>query len=297
MLTSQDKDKVKYGEKVSVKQEGFSLEAFVSPFNRRVRLVDYQGPQVEQVPRQLIKMAGRYDFATKVFAKVPKYHEGHFLREGFNREGEIRGFFDGTDASVVAYFDDSSRQLTPPDTAREEDEILKKVRSQKPRQGGPRKLKEGYNLVIAESPRHFEDLAHLYTQVFKTYPFPIFDPEYLEKTARSHILYGIVYDDKGNAVAAASAEMDREHRNAEMTDFATLPSQRGNGLAGILLDRLEDKARQEGISYFYTIARSRSFGMNRVFRLAGYQFTGKLKNNCSICGQLENMSIWCKTVE
>jgi len=80
-----------------------------------------------------------------------------------------------------------------------------------------------------------------------------------------------------------------------MTDFATLPSERGKGLASILLNNLEEEARKRGTEYFYTIARSRSFGMNKVFKRAGYEYTGKLINNCNMCGEIENMYIWCKS--
>ncbi|MFP4498398.1 MAG: putative beta-lysine N-acetyltransferase, partial [Vulcanimicrobiota bacterium] len=148
---------------------------------------------------------------------------------------------------------------------------------------------------IASTDADFEKLAGLYKKVFKTYPFPVFDPSYLKRTAQSHIMYGIIYNHKGELVAAASSEMDLPHKNAEMTDFATLPSQRGKGLASILLQYLEEQTRKSGISDFYTIARSRSFGMNRVFKNAGYKMTGKLVNNCCISGQLENMTIWCKS--
>ena len=288
---------LKYGQEIKVREDGFSLTAFVSPFNRRVRLVDYRGPGVEEVPAKLKEIAADHDFASKIFAKVPKGDESHFISEGFTREGEIAGYFDGEDASVVSFFYSESRRETEPATAKKEEEIYDQLQSVEPREGKPRQLPDGYKMEIAVEPAHFEDLARLYRQVFKTYPFPIFNPDYLARTAKSHITYALVYDEGGNLVAAASAEMDRGHKNAEMTDFATLPSQRGKGLAGKLLYRLEKSAYDQGVRYFYTIARSRSFGMNRVFRKAGYEFTGKLKNNCSICGQLENMSIWCKVMD
>ena len=81
-----------------------------------------------------------------------------------------------------------------------------------------------------------------------------------------------------------------------MTDFATLPSERGKGLAAILLNVLEEAAKNRGIKYLYTIARSRSMGMSKVFKNAGYELTGTLINSCTICGQFENMHIWCKPV-
>ena len=120
-----------------------------------------------------------------------------------------------------------------------------------------------------------------------------FDPAYVEETMQSHVVYRLVRDSSGSLVAAASAETSLEHRNAEMTDFATLPSQRGLGLAQHLLAALEHDMADRGIRSLYTIARARSAGMNRVFYNRGYELTGTLVNNCHIAGQLEDMHVWC----
>ena len=99
------------------------------------------------------------------------------------------------------------------------------------------------------------------------------------------------------AVAAASAEICRRYRNAEMTDFATLPSQRGFGLAQHLLAALEDDMLESSIPNLYTIARARSAGMNRVFYNRGYSRTGTLVNNCHIAGRFEDMHVWCTSLD
>jgi len=105
----------------------------------------------------------------------------------------------------------------------------------------------------------------------------------------------IVRDADGALVAAASAETCMRYRNAEMTDFATLPSQRGLGLAQYLLAALEDDMEEAEIPNLYTIARARSAGMNRVFYNRGYEMTGTLVNNCHIAGQFEDMHVWCRS--
>jgi putative beta-lysine N-acetyltransferase len=139
-----------------------------------------------------------------------------------------------------------------------------------------------------------DDLAALYGRVFASYPFPITSPDYLCKTMQSHVVYRIIRDGSGQLVAAASAETSPSKRNAEMTDFATLPSQRGLGLAQHLLAALEDDMSESAIANLYTIARARSAGMNRVFYNRGYEWTGTLVNNCHISGQFEDMHVWCK---
>jgi len=52
------------------------------------------------------------------------------------------------------------------------------------------------------------------------------------------------------------------------------------------------KAR--GIKTAYTIARAASPGMNITFGRAGYAFSGRLKNNTQIAGDLESMNVWHK---
>ena len=138
------------------------------------------------------------------------------------------------------------------------------------------------------------ELAALYGEVFASYPFPITDPEYLVATMESHVVYRIVRDTDDAVVAAASAETDPEHRNAEMTDFATLPDQRGLGLAQHILAALESDMAERGICNLYTIARARSAGMNRVFYNRSYGWTGTLVNNCHIAGRFEDMHVWCR---
>lgn len=108
-----------------------------------------------------------------------------------------------------------------------------------------------------------------------------------------HIIYALIFNE-GNLVAAASAEINYEHSNAEMTDFATLDSEQGNGLAKILLYKLEKTLIDMNINTLFTIARSKSIGMNHVFSKMDYSYTDTLINNCHIDGNFEDMNVWCK---
>ena len=111
----------------------------------------------------------------------------------------------------------------------------------------------------------------------------------------SHIVYfGIWMEDQ--LVALSSAEMDTEARNVEMTDFATLPDGRGDGLATILLGAMEAQMHDRGMATGYTIARAPSFGMNITFARMGYSFAGRLINNTHIGGQFEDMNVWYKSL-
>ena len=142
-------------------------------------------------------------------------------------------------------------------------------------------------------PEDAVNMAALYRDVFLTYPFPIDKPEYLIDTMKNNISYfGIWCGDQ--LVALSSAEQYPDHRYVEMTDFATLPSQQGKGLASMLLSVMEEAMREKGFITGYTSARASSYGMNGVFAKKGYKFAGTLLNNTSISGHIEHMNIWYK---
>jgi len=133
----------------------------------------------------------------------------------------------------------------------------------------------------------------IYATVFKSYPFPIFDENYLLETMADNIQYYGVFTTDG-LVAVASSETDPEHFNSEMTDFAVLPTYRGHQLALHLLIELERQIRQQNYLLLYTIARSLSYDMNATFAKAGYHYGGTLFNNTQIAGSIESMNIWHK---
>jgi len=108
---------------------------------------------------------------------------------------------------------------------------------------------------------------------------------------RSHVSYFLA-EKEGRIAAAASGEMDLENRNAEMTDFATLPAHLGRGLAVHLLRYMEPEMKKRGLLTLYTIARALSPGMNITFAKCGYTFGGTLINNTQISGAIESMNLW-----
>ncbi len=295
-LTVKNEINIQKGRKVEIEKENFSLKAYISPFNKRVRLLQYSGPGVAKVAEKLGDIASDHEFATKVFAKIRRRDLETFKNQGFTKEAVIKGYFNGNDAVVVANYLDEARRETPPEIRAKEREIEESLNNFEIFKHDFRSLPNNYRMSVPCTREDFEQLAALYRRVFETYPFPILDAGYLERTAATHMIYAVIYDENGMLISAASAEMDPEHKNSEMTDFATLPSHRGKGLASILLNFLEKEVKKKGITNVYTIARSRSFGMNRVFKKAGYDRTGKLINNCCICGNFENMTVWCKSL-
>jgi putative beta-lysine N-acetyltransferase len=256
------------------------------PYNRRIYLMRLDDADPAELLPLMLQLCEERDY-TKIFAKVPVQHKQAFADLGFRPEARIPGFFEGTEDAVFLglYLDRNRRQA--PD--REQIDEVRAIAEAKAPTPAPRPTAD---LVLRRCrPQDIPDMAPLYGQVFATYPFPIASPAFLAETMASHVVYFGIWED-GQLVALSSAETDREARNVEMTDFATLPDHRGNGYARMLLTRMETAMRKEGICTAYTIARAISPGMNVTFARQGYEFGGCLVNNTNICGRIESMNIW-----
>ncbi len=260
-------------------------------YNHRIYLMDIGNADPEKLVSQLIGLAKEKGYS-KIFAKVPSSKSSPFLAIGFHKEAGIPSFYRGSeDAHFLGYYPRDSRKQEP--DAQTLNDILKMANS---RQGNPmvKSLAKGF-LVRRCVPADIEAMANIYRAVFPTYPFPIHDPKYLRHTMETHVEYfGI--ETAGQLVALSSAEMDKKSKNAEMTDFATLPEWRGHGLASHLLRKMEQTMKSKNIQLAYTIARAVSPGMNITFAKLGYVFGGRLINNTNISGQIESMNVWYKKI-
>ena len=273
-----------------VSGDGFVAEVVVSPFNQRLQVITYAGPKLPEMIQALTEESSGRGFG-KVFMKAAPADQADLEGAGMAAEATIKGYFGADEPAVVmSAFLNEERRLQP--VLAQQEDILEAITVRPPDASVP-PLPAGYAMAVAE-PADAEELAALYREVFASYPFPITSSRYLVETMASHVVYRVVRDESGAVVAAASGEMNLEYRNAEMTDFATLPSQRGVGLAQHLLAALEADMQEREIRQLYTIARARSAGMNRVFYNRGYELTGTLVNNCHISGRFEDMHVWCR---
>lgn len=227
---------------------------------------------------------------TKIIAKIPEAAAASFFELGYRREAEIPGFYrNGETAFFMARFFDDARACTAEASAIARIlELARQAAAEHRHDPAP-----GSCQIIRCRPADAMEMSEIYRKVFPSYPFPIDQPAYLQETMLSHIEYFGVRD-KNRLVALASSEMDRENRNVEMTDFATLPERRGKSLSLLLLMTMEREMRKEGFGTAYTIARSLSPGMNLTFARSGYAFGGTLVNNTGISGGIESMNVWHK---
>ncbi|HDS85268.1 MAG TPA: putative beta-lysine N-acetyltransferase [Phycisphaerales bacterium] len=261
------------------------------PVSDRIYLMKLSGQDLPDLLGKLDALAEQRDYS-KIFAKAPLQVKGLFEAHDYVEEAVVPCFYNGdTDGVFLAKYIDPQRELDPAQKKIEHIIDLAETKAA---------LSETDHAAIPLTIRPAEEddveaLAEVYQQVFESYPFPIHEPDYLRETMASHVQYFGAFDQE-RLVAAGSAEMDVPAQNAEMTDFATLPEYRGRGLAQQLLDTMEQHMRDRGIKTGYTIARALSAGMNITFAKHGYQFAGTLTNNTNICGRIESMNVWYKSL-
>lgn len=262
------------------------------PNNDRVylmKLAEKDSPEIIDKLHDLSIMK-RY---TKIFAKVPSKTLDDFLDKDFKKEATIPKFFKGKDpAHFVSRFIGAARSFLTPYRKHQIKRNIEIAMEKKETASTLKKPDADFRVLEHEDAK---DLVSLYGKTFKVYPFPIFDEGYIKETMDKNIEYfGAFVDDK--LVAASSAEKDVENRNAEMTDFATLPKHRGKNLSYFLLREMENELASQDYKTLFTIARSRSIGMNTTFARRDYEYAGTLVNNTLIGDDIECMNVWYKHI-
>ena len=263
-------------------------------FNDRIYLMKINDADPDELVSSLLEKAQTNGY-TKVLAKVPRSNSNAFLNAGYRKEAEIPGFYAGKeDALFLCYYLSKNRILE-----RNSAEIEKIYKLSKQKQVARESvITQPLDVKLTMQNMSKDDvhrMAELYSCVFPSYPFPIVDSNYLLETMESHVDYfGIETGSK--LVALSSLEKDIKNKNAEMTDFATLPEWQSRGVAKHLLVHMEEQAKPKGILTAYTIARAESPGMNIVFTKNAYRYGGRLTNNTNISGHIESMNIWYKSL-
>jgi beta-lysine N6-acetyltransferase len=214
-----------------------------------------------------------------------------FLPNKYCIEAYIPGYYRGAeDCLLVSRFFDQKREEKPQAELTAFQELVTRVREN-------HTLRDTHSFpyrIRILNTKDADQITGIYRNVFKTYPFPIFEKTYILKNMKDHsVLYFGVFDHR-NLVGISSAELDPENQNVEMTDFATLPEYRGQNMAFQLLKTMEKEMKRTNMNTLYTIARLKAPGMNKTFLKAGYKFSGTLVNNTNISGNIESMNVYYK---
>ncbi|MDK2889190.1 MAG: beta-lysine N6-acetyltransferase [Thermoanaerobacter sp.] len=268
----------------------FWVSARLDQTSERIWVIDYQAGNPAALRSFLKKLALRRGMGKIIFP----VKSGDLLKiqgGGFHVEGMIDGYFQGGNAYFLAAFPRAERRDSR--VLNQEQKVLQEILACKKDWRGS--LPPGFTLRQAGGDDIFP-MARLFKKVFRSYPTPVYDPFYLACSMKKGDLFMVVYH--GDRLASvAAAEIQCEHRRAELTNCATDPAYRGMGLNSLLLLHIEKQCLERNINCLYSLARASSYGMNLVLHRLGYVFRGTLINNCHIDGGFENMNIWVRPVK
>lgn len=279
-------------------KEGYLTKTLHSPqctaqmiidfYNERIRILNYRGNVADIL--ELIKKEMEPHQITKVlfYARTETWRE--LLKNGYQLEAVINGYFSGSDCYIMTNYIDNKRRTSPYWLQGEAiiSSILKKERNTEAIVPIPSlyTIRRG---KIADS----EQLAALYKQVFELYPVPISNPDYIQTLINNGTIFYVV-EYKNSIVSAASADLNSIFHHAEVTDCATLKEHRKYGFMKKLIALLESDLKASGIFCVFSIARALSYGMNAALFQMGYEYSGRLINNCYIFDKIEDMNVWVK---
>ncbi|PKM50515.1 MAG: putative beta-lysine N-acetyltransferase [Firmicutes bacterium HGW-Firmicutes-7] len=280
---------LQYGQVEMVEQDDYTTKLFVDFQNSKLKLIKYTGDLIKVISNT-IDMCGKYGLG-KIIATVHEGDHQAFLNNGFVQEAVIEGYFKGSIGYNVSYFYDRERAISH--RISEEDKIIEMAKEYEE----PYKPLENSRFSIRTATIEDADaMANLYDEVFKTYPTPMHDAEYIKDVILNDEVFFKVVEFDHQIISAASADMNHELLNAEMTDCATLQEFRGKGLLGELVYHLEASLKEKKFMTLFSIARAISPGINIVFSKHGYHYVGRQINNSNIMGTLEDMNIWVKRI-
>lgn len=258
--------------------------------NSRLKILKYNLLS-EDIIREILEYA-RKESLGKALVNCKKKDADVFKKAGFIAEGTIDGFFKGEDAQCLSFFINKKRALSK---RKEEADKILDMSIGKSKITQPNNLKDGYQLRDCTQ-EDIPQMIKIFKAVFNTYPTPVFDGNYLKKMMEEKMLFkAILKNDK--IISIASADMDKENLNAEITDCATYPEYRGQGLLTNLLYGLENDLKEKGYYTLYSLSRAINIGINMSLKKHGYSYKGRFVNNCDICGGFEDMNIWVKKIK
>lgn len=266
------------------------IELYIDEINERIKILKCKNMSADNL-QKVVEFAQDNKIG-KIISNCLTEDWEHYIESGFELEGFIEGYFKGKVALCMSYFSDENRKKI---IDYNEKELIVKDCLKKSEPFSFVKNKHNYTIRDANE-NDVKDMVSLFSEVFSSYPSPVYDEEYIKKTMRNKILYKVaVFEDK--VVGIVSADMDRENLNAEITDCVTSTEHRCKGITSNIIHNLEKDLKSMGFVTLYSLSRAINVGVNKVFSKHNYAYNGRLVNNCNICGSFEDMNIWVKTIK
>ncbi|RYD03519.1 hypothetical protein N752_19115 [Desulforamulus aquiferis] len=216
-------------------EKDYSVQVQLDEQNKRIWVNRYKTSNPSALEDFLIALASEYNLQ-KIILPVKTKDLPRFPRDTFCLEGTIDGYFGGSSGHFLSAFLDAEREKSL--TKDRDQENLKEILDYP--QTYNYKL-PGHLTMRRAVTRDTPAMADLFSNVFKSYPTPVYDPLYLARSMSKGDLFLVVYN--GNRLAAAAAaEIDWDYKRAELTNCATHTDFRGLGLNTLLLKELEKDA-------------------------------------------------------
>jgi putative beta-lysine N-acetyltransferase len=260
-------------------------------FNDRIYLIKINPGDVKKIFFYITALQTMF-FYSKIVMKIPKTLQSFFTVKDSKIEAKIPDFYSpGNDAIFLSRFYKPSRAFDEKCTERcttiyksLHGSVASTVQTDNP------------SLVIRKAtPDDIPSICSLYQRSFETYPFPIQDPGYISSSMNNGTTF-FVGEIDNVIIAAGSCDMDHEVSAVEITDLAVDDTFRGYGISKKLLVAMEHEMKRKKIRTAYTICRSLPLPVNRLFARNEYLLGGTLINNTNICGSLESMNVWYKSL-
>lgn len=223
----------------------------------------------------------------RVMVMAPASLEDGLHAAGLDTEGLIPGFYRGEeDCAVMGWWQsESRRRLADPEGVHQVKALMSA------REGEPTTVSQHAPVqTTLASVEDAEAIAELLGETFPQYPTPSDDPVYVAEAIEGGTPFRMVRAE-GEIVACASADLVTDARTAELTDCATRPSHRGQGLMRALLEDLMGDLRDMDYPTAFTLARARIPGVNLAFQRLGFEFRGTMTRSCRIGDGIEDMNI------
>ncbi|MEG9297982.1 putative beta-lysine N-acetyltransferase [Mangrovibacillus sp. Mu-81] len=268
-----------------IKQKKFAASVYRDGVNKRIRVDDLQGNLHFFLTH--LNNDSQFDNYEKLIIKARESQFMTLIERGFVHEGVINHYFNGDRVHFMSRFMKEERRTSS--YWSQEDDLLSSVH----KLGVYPSFMDSDDSILVAGTGQAEELSSLYKEVFKLYPVPLHDPRYIKDAMKNGTIFVCIRKNE-QIISAASAEINFQYKNAELTDCATLPLYRKGGFMKNLIARLEEELLYRDIYCAYTIARALSYGMNAVFHQLGYEYRGRLANNCYIFDKIEDMNLWEK---
>lgn len=271
------------------KTRDFTVTVFIDLINKRVKVEDYEAKDYDALSRYLEFLAAENSLSKIIMVARESDWKNFFVRN-YLVEALHPTILMGEPGIHLAKFLTNERKTS---MVWQQEEIVLQKALQVSLEVKPLPL--GCEVRTAGL-TDIDLMMPLYSSVFETYPSNLTDPAYLRKliSSGSALFKIIVLNEK--VISAASIYIDKTTLSAELTDCATFPEYRGQGLISHLILLLEEEAKKQGLITLYSIARACSVGMNGAFHKHDFEYCGRFIKNCDICGKFEDMNLWSKKI-